>query len=276
MNDTLTLEQVIRQFIPLPNRANTRGFYPVLCKVCNDHGRKGDRAGFKFDGDIVGYNCFNCGHTARYDPAENESMPGRMVEVLRSFGIMDVDWSPVLFSSLLYRLNHKTAHQSDRASPLFDPTEIELPACAVPLTDDDNEWNQYAIEYLKDERSVDWKDHQFFIVNEITTEESKKWYGRLIIPIYKGNKLIYFQGRDLSGTRTKKYLNPIVDRDNVIHGFDLIRDYSPSPLYIVEGWFDAAVVNGIAVFGNHLSQNQVRWVRLHTCTTQSSNETNQG
>jgi hypothetical protein len=61
-----TLEEVIRNNIQISNIPSSKGFYPVLCKICHDHGRKGLRAGFKFNDDgSVGYNCFNCGHVYR-------------------------------------------------------------------------------------------------------------------------------------------------------------------------------------------------------------------
>lgn len=61
------IEQLIRQYVPLPSSPSTKGWYPVLCKVCNDHGKKGPRAAFIFEGESFSYNCFNCGHKARFN-----------------------------------------------------------------------------------------------------------------------------------------------------------------------------------------------------------------
>jgi DNA primase len=78
--------------------------------------------------------------------------------------------------------------------------------------------------------------------------------------VYKNNKLIFWQGRDLVGTRVKKYISPDVARDNIMYGYDRLMDHSPDPLYVVEGWFDAVHVDGIAVFGNQLTPAQVYWL----------------
>lgn len=260
--DNITLQEVIRQNISLPSRSNSRGFYPVLCKVCNDHGKKGLRAGFKFEGEEVGYNCFNCSHTARYDPSEHESMPGRMIQVLNAFGIEDSEWAPVVFHALR-RGTFGTKITTDEAPRSIEPASTTLPSCAVPLVDDDNEWNQFAIEYLQKDRAIDWTQYQFYIVNtpEKGNKETDKWYGRLIIPIYKDKKLIFYQGRDLSGMRQKKYLNPAIDRDTVMYGFDHMMEYSPKPLYVVEGWFDAFSIQGVAVLSNKMSTTQIKWLK---------------
>ena len=256
--ERVTLEDVIRQHIRLPGRTNARGFHSVLCKVCNDHGRKGRRAGFKFEGDAVGYNCFNCGHTAVFDPAENRSMPQKMQEVLTAFGLVESDWQPVLYHLMLD--SPSSGKRTDTRSSL-EPKELQMVKCAVPLTDDGNEWNSFAIEYLRNKRGVDYTEYPFHIVNELTDHpDCKRWYGRLIIPVYKDNKLVYYQGRDLSDTRPKKYLSPSVDRDNVMYGYDHIFAQTDEPLYVTEGWFDSYHIGGVAVFHHHMTQNQIKWL----------------
>ena len=257
--DKVTLEDVIRQHIRLPGRPNSRGFYSVLCKVCNDHGHKGPRAGFKFDGEAVGYNCFNCGHTAVFDPHESRTISKKMTEVLTAFGLVEADWQPVLYHLML---DAPTSNKNTPSRSSMEPKEVQLPKCAVPLIDDGNEWNVFAIDYLKNNRGVRFTDYPFYIVNEITDHpDSKRWYGRLIIPVYKDNKLVYYQGRDLSDTRVKKYLSPSIDRENVLYGYDRLFDETDEPLYVMEGWFDAYHAEGVAVFHHHMSQNQVKWLQ---------------
>jgi hypothetical protein len=256
---TATLQEIIRQNIRLPNRANGRGFYAVLCKVCHDHGKKGPRAGFKFEGDTVGYNCFNCGHSAIFDPREHRTMPKKMAEVLSAFGIAQSDWNQVLFTALVNEHNGVTR---DAVSTFvsIEPDKIPFATFFQRLEDNDNEWNQYAIQYLT-QRGVDWKAYPFHICNEPDSHpDCERWYGRLIIPIYKDDKLIFFQGRDLSGLRSKKYMSPNVNRDNVLYGFDRLFNDADEPLYVVEGWFDAFMLDGVAVFGNHMTPAQIKWL----------------
>jgi hypothetical protein len=254
---TPTLQEVIRQHISLPNRPNGRGFYSVLCKVCNDHGKKGKRAGFKFEDKAVGYNCFNCGHGAGYDPEKHESMPRDMVTVLEAFGIPEVDWQVVLFDALASREAGETAVKSSTFVNL-EPDELTFPPFFYPLTDDPaDDFAQYAIEYLTS-RNVDWKCQPFYLVGKMDHPDNERWYGRLIIPVYKGKKLIFWQGRDLTDLHIKKYLSPNVPKENVLFGYDQIDRYTDEPLYILEGWFDAYHLDGVAVFGSKMTPNQVK------------------
>ncbi len=250
----ITLEQIIRNHIHL-GRPNPQGWCPVLCKVCNDHGRKGPRAAFKFDGDVVAYHCFNCGHSTVYDPDIHRSMPRKMLEMLAAFGIPDSDWNVVIFQNL-----GRTRSGGDPQSyKSIEPNEIELPDSFYRLTDDAaDDVAQYAIEYLTQERGIDWQAHPFFLSNPT----NKKWFGRLIIPVYKNNKLVYFQGRDLTGLHKQKYLSPAIDRDNVLYGYENLHTDLDEPLYVTEGWFDAFLLNGVAVFGNKLSDAQIKWLNL--------------
>ena len=254
--DHITLEQVVRQHIPLPLRPNGQGWFSVVCKVCNDHGRKGKRAGFRFDGGTVGYNCFNCGHTALFDPSEHRPLSRDMVTTLEAFDLKKEDWQPAIFSSLAddsFTLKSKKREN-------YEPAETEFPPYITPLTEDGDEFDQCAIDYLRDERAIDWKLHPFFLGRKTNHPGSKRWYARLILPIYKDGKLVFFQGRDLTGTRQKKYLSPEIPRENVLYGYDHISKATDEPLYIVEGWFDAWHLEGVAVLGSRMTPHQVHWI----------------
>lgn len=260
-----SLQDIIRQNISLNPRPNSHGFFSVLCKVCNDHGKKGKRAGFKFEGDAVGYNCFNCGHAAGYDPAKHVSpmgepfMPQPMVTVLDAFNIPKTDWQQVMFTALV---NHDGTSIAVKSTWIdIEPKEVQFPSFFYPLTDDPNdEWAQCAIDYLRNERGIDYKHHSFHLVKKIDHPDNERWYGRLIIPTYKFGKLIFWQGRDLTGTMVKKYMSPNVPRDNILDGFEAIEQHSDLPLYITEGWFDAFHLEGVAVFGNKLTPAQIKWI----------------
>ena len=58
-----------------------------MCQICNDHS---PRAGFKFDGDFVGYNCFNCGAKGKLDKS-HAKVSKAFRNILNSFGISNED-----------------------------------------------------------------------------------------------------------------------------------------------------------------------------------------
>ena len=251
------LEDVIRLNIPLPPHPNGRGFYSVVCKVCNDHGKKGPRAGFKFNDAAVGYNCFNCGHKALYDPndPEHSTLADPMIKVLEGFGVPEDEWQQVLFSEMA---NPSKGLKIKKKDPYIqiEPPEIKLPKGSYRLENDqDDKWTVIARDYLSYTREIDPDSYPFYL----PSESDKRWRGRLLIPVYKDEKLIYYQGRALVKL-TPKYLSPAFPKDRVLFGYDRLFERTESPLYVVEGWFDAIAVDGVAMFGNQMTPEQIKWL----------------
>lgn len=259
--DSVTLEQVIRRYISLPSMPSGGGWYPILCKVCNDHGRKGPRGGFKFDGDTVAYHCFNCGHSTVYDPETHRSMPQKMQQVLRDFGVPDEEWQQVLFASLANK-DAGLAAEAKKKIIAMEPEELEMPDTFYLLKDapEDDKWAQIARYYLEEDRGIDPDSYPFMLASKSEDPRMNKWLGRVIIPIYKQEKLIFYQGRDLTDSKLKKYESPATSRDKVLYGFDKLFENSELPLYIVEGWFDAFMIDGVALLGNEISKPQIEWL----------------
>lgn len=261
--NTPTLEQVIRQYVALSPRPNGRGFFSVLCKVCGDHGRKGKRAGFKFDGENVGYHCFNCDHGAAFDPRMHSKMPKDMVTVLEAYNIPRIDWEPVLFTSLVMQTDGSVRKTKHQALLEIEPEELHFPPFFYQLRNDVNdEWAQAAIEYLGS-RKVNWECQPFYLVQKAKNyPDNEKWYGRLIIPNYKDSRLIFWQGRDLTDLHERKYLSPSAAKERILSNYDFIGEYGDNPLYITEGWFKSYHIGGVAVFGNLLSEAHIRWLNM--------------
>ena len=257
-----SLEQLIRSYVKLSSYPNNKGWFSTLCKVCNDHGHKGNRAAFKFDEHTTGYNCFNCGIHAAYDSLSESGFTDSMQKVLNAWSIPKTDWGGVLHDSL--HKQHSDVHRSTVANVIdYEPKVLDIPSYFYRLTDDiTDEIAQYAIQYLREERSIDWTKHDFFLAKSTSDRGCKKWLGRLIIPIYKKGELIFYQGRDLTDTQLKKYESPSQSKSNVLFGFDHIL--SPTkrdvPLYVVEGWFDAFHLNGVAVLGNAITKAHTYWL----------------
>lgn len=257
----VTLEQVIRQYIPLPAHPSSKGWYSILCKVCNDHGHKGDRAAFMFDGDNVAYHCFNCGPgmNTKYEPHEDTRVSKKMKTVLEAFGVPDEEWQKVQLSAMAHR--GEATKEEEKKIVSIEPKEIALPDHFYLLENakETDKWAEIARYYLE-ERGVDPKSYPFMMSSVRKTDIGAKWAKRVIIPIYKDKKLVFYQGRALV-EMTKKYESPATPKDRVLYGYDRILDYnSTAPLYIVEGWFDAEAVDGVAVLGNELSEAHIAWI----------------
>ncbi len=260
--DVVSLEQIIKQYINLPPNETGTGWYPILCKVCNDSGRKGPRAGFKFDNEKVAYHCFNCGHATVYDPTTHKDMPEKMVQVLNDFGVPEDQWKQVLLSGLINRDKGATKSTSTPQFTSIEPLVVSLPSHFYPLAEaaPNDKWAEIAKDYLEHDRAVDPNSYRFMLAHKTGDKVLDRWFGRIIIPIYKDNQVIFFIGRDLTGKNPKKYLSPSFSKEKVLYGFSELFRQTEEPLYIVEGWFDAHVINGVAILGNEISTAQATWL----------------
>jgi 5S rRNA maturation endonuclease (ribonuclease M5) len=90
-----------------------------------------------------------------------------------------------------------------------------------------------------------------------------RYKGRVIIPVYKDEHIIYFQGRAL-GNQEPKYLNPVVEKSNVIlneQNFDTKKH-----IIVTEGLLDAFMIGdqGTSMLGASLSSDFVSKLEART------------
>ncbi len=259
-----SLETIIKRYIKLPNHPSGTGWYPVLCKVCSDHGKKGARGGFRFDDNKVAYHCFNCGHSTVFDPDTHKNMPEKMIQVLQDFNVPEDEWKAVLLTNLTKRDKEGTGTSHVSSSPIqsVEPAVVPLPSHFYPLAEasPNDQWAQLASAYLDIDRGVDPNSYNFMLSHPNGDPQVDKWAKRVIIPIYKEKQLIFYIGRDLTGKATQKYLSPSYSKEKVLFGYEHLFVQTEDPLYIVEGWFDAFVINAIAILGNEISEAHAIWL----------------
>lgn len=256
----ITLEQIIKQYVQL-QQPNPKGWQAIQCKVCHDHTRKGLRGAFLFDGETVIYKCWNCNHRARYNPNENEYMPKNMIKVLNAFGIPNDQWQEIILSSPAFIDGGKKSEHNTELHINIEPKELKMPNFFYFLKNalPKDEMAQEAREYLITERHINPNDYPFMLATKAENPKLHKWLGRVIMPIFKNNKLIYYIGRAMYDA-TKKYETPASPKEKVIYGFDRLFEHTELPLFIVEGWFDAFMLDGCATLGNVITKYQAQWL----------------
>lgn len=255
-----TLEEVIRSHVQL-GRRNSNGWEECLHPNC-DHGRKGNRAAFLFADGSTAFNCFNCGTSTVYDPSKHRSIPDKMAEILQDFNISETEWQGAMMLSMAARDADGTAGVAAKAQGSIEPKEIILPPEFYYIKDGldrEDTWSQIAVHYLND-RKIDPSSYPFMLCKKTDNPHMHKWRGRVIFPIYKAGKLIYYQGRDLTNKLKKKYESPSEPKDKVMYGFEKLFERTGVPLYIVEGFMDAYVIDGIAILGNRITPAQISWL----------------
>lgn len=252
-----SLEQIIRSNVRLYPQ-NNNGWWPCLHHAC-DSGRRGPRAAFRFNGDAVEFNCFNCGTHTGFNPSRDDTLSFKMQQILKDFNVSQEDINLVIFS--YYGKNKQ--HAPIFKPKTYEPDTIDVPKWWKSIHDDKNDL--VALEAIDTliRRQIDPFMQPFFVSDRNQTKNNshlKKWDGRLIIPIYKDGQLIFYQGRDLTQRAPEKYLSCNHTRTNIIHGFDRLKEDTTLPIYVCEGWFDAEAIGGVAIFGRKMTEGQIYWL----------------
>ena len=245
-----SIADVIHQHVHL-GRLSSTGFYAVRCAVCNDHS---ERAGFKLDGDEVGYSCFNCHTRFRYEEGSGKYSRS-MKEVLRAFGVPDEalqEVSATLFFNKADESEKEITIAAMRRVKLTTP-EVSFPPATKRIGSDGFEELQIPIvEYLL-KRKMDPEKFYF--------SRDPKHLGRVVIPFWRDGKLIYWQSRAIDDEVRPRYRNCEISMEAVIYGFDRLFEYSDAPLFVTEGVFDAESIDGISLLGSTLNEAKIELLK---------------
>lgn len=241
-----SLQELIEFKVHLGKRSAT-GFHAVKCPCCNDYKV---RAGWKFEGTEIGYNCFNCPATARYDSTDGK-ISKNLRKILHDFGIVDSEIAQVIGSSFFNKVN---AEQNVSLAEIkkvntFTP-EVELPKGCRRLEPSDTK----LIDYLAS-RKIEPTQYPFYISSD------PRYNNRLIIPFYRQGKIIYWQARHIDKNVQPRYLNCEVPKAAIIFNYDQLFQNYDLPLFIVEGVFDAISVDGVALIGSTLSEAKIELLK---------------
>jgi len=237
-------------------RQNAAGWHAVRCAVCHDHS---ERAAFKFDSIYAGASCFNCGIKFRYEEGSGKlSRDAKLI--LQAFGITTQELDKITSSAFFNKAPVEKDITVESLKPklqLFTPV-IELPPKSHLLGSPFSEELQVPlIEYITGRALDPLELNAHFSLD-------KKFLGRVILPCMRDGKVIYWQARTvISGDTRARYLSPPVNKDAVMWGYDNIWRRSDEPLFITEGIFDAASINGVALLGSTL--NEAKLEVLNKC-----------
>lgn len=241
------LADIIREKVPLGKLSNT-GYYAVRCPVCADYQARG---GFKFD-ESTCYNDFNCGAKFCYEEGSGK-LSRNAREILAAFGITREDLNE-LTSSLFMNQAERTEKEislSTLTKVKLHTPEVAFPDSTYPLLSAGNDDLQAPlVEYLL-ARKIDPVQTQFYYSLE------PRLARRVIIPFWRGDKLIYWQARAIDQGVRPRYVNCVVSKEAVIYGHDKLFTYEVAPLFVTEGVFNALLVDGASIMGASLNAAKV-------------------
>lgn len=236
------MENLIRQNVRFEGKG--KGWEHSKCRICNDYKT---RASFCFDDAKIKYNCFNCGHNASY--TKNSTFVSKeFKDVLEAIGVTQDDIDLVLGKNFFNKdqlvLAKKKAESKISECPLPDNSY------QVTSIDENDVWTIVASEYLES-RGLSLDDHTWFLCPHGTFRD------RLLIPYYKDEKIIYWQARSFDECSKKRYVNAPVPIEPILFGYEHLDKHTDSPLFIMEGVFDAISIDGVGMLGSKLYKQRI-------------------
>lgn len=243
------IEQVHRLLLDhLPIRTNKTpsGWMTFDCPMCSD---KRKRAGIITSGAKISYNCFNCKYTTGWSPT-----PGLGKR----------------YRDLAIRLgaDQKQIHN----------VQMELLKHSDELENEEIENYVYSLNKFE---VVDLPDHAVMIEDLPDSHEVKVyarqrglyglypllWFGddplyakRLVVPFTYNGELVGWTARHINppDKKTPKYLHKM--SSGYVFNVDRFVDTKRELVIVVEGVFDAIMVDGVAVLGNHITPEQAHLI----------------
>jgi hypothetical protein len=244
---TETLESLIRRYVLLGKRSR-KGYEIVKCAKCSDYK---DRGGFKFEGESVHYQCFNCGTSTGYNPeVTRHEISDKFKAVLLAFGIPEQEIDRCIsYNFFRGKPDPKPVDTGSKTVVTIPTKEVPLPTSSVLVSSGSTPWCELAENYLAN-RSLSSKEFDYYVTSETS------YVGRLLIPYFFRGKIVYWQGRSLDDeVISPRYKNPTVDKDNIFFNMDELYRYTDEPMFVTEGPLDALSIgrNAVALAGSTLT-----------------------
>ena len=230
--------------LPFRRRQTPSGWISFNAVCCSDQRNRG---GVIQDGEAVSYHCFNCGFKASWQPGRNISV--KLRKLLQLLNIDDASINKLQLEAIRY-LSEGVPTRSI-TTPTFIPRS--LPRGAEPILSYLNDLPERLIpilEYIYS-RSLTIDDYHFYWTPEEGFDD------RLIIPFYYRGITVGYTARRISEGKPK-YLSE--QQPGYVFNLDR-QNYNRKFVVVCEGPLDAISIDGIAVLGSEISQQQVLLIK---------------
>lgn len=255
------LQQTVLQLLPARRKTGQNGWISFNAPCCTHNGETADtrgRGGIKTNNGQISYHCFNCGYTTSFIPGRHLSFKFRKLLAwlgaddltVRRLVIEAVRLKELVAPEELERVPEEEIKYEARTLPEQARNIVEI-ANFYSIGDYNNVPAELlaAIEYVH-RRSIDLNKYKFYW----TPEEAYNLHRRIIIPFYYKKELIGYTGRAIvNGIKPKYFSNHPAD-----FVFNLDKQQPDWKFVIVcEGPFDAMSIDGVALNGSDMSDQQV-------------------
>lgn len=231
----------------LPVRTNTTpsGWRTFDCPMCSDT-RK--RAGIITGGPKISYHCFNCSYTTGWSPTPHLGRKYR--ELADKLGadsktIHDVQISLMQNSELLQDTDTNDYVYNFKA---FETIELPENTEMLESLPDGNPLKEYA----RDRGILGM--YPLLHINDLPNRK------RIVVPFTYNSELIGWTARHIAppDKETPKYLHNMPS--GYVFNIDAFANNDREIVIVTEGVFDAIMIDGIAVQGNHVTPEQAHLI----------------
>ena len=249
---TLVVDK-FRTLLPPRAKSSPSGWTSFNAPCCQHRGHSPDtrkRAGIRFDGNGIVYNCFNCKFTTGWQPGS--SIGEKMKTLCRWLGASEDTIKELVFEAMKTEGDDYRPSQQETK---LEFTDKELPEGAMPLLEWVNSkyWKDISLEvelviaYVVS-RGYDPFDGNFY------WSPASGYESRVIIPFKWEERIVGNTARKVTSGKPK-YLSD--QHPHFVFNFDQQKE-NQKYIFVCEGPFDALAVDGVALLTNEIAEQQSR------------------
>lgn len=233
--------------LPIRHTKTPSGWITFDCVMCND---KRKRAGISQQGVKITYNCFNCGYKTGWTPAPY--LGKKYKDVAERLGADKSQIHTVQMDLLKHSDQLEDAELDGNitfSNKQFDT--VELPEDALSL--DDLPANHELVKYAK-QRGI-FGLYPLLHFPDILNKR------RVVVPFMFNNELVGWTGRHIAppDKSTAKYLHKM-PQGGYVFNIDQFTTPEREIVIVVEGIFDAILVDGVSIMGNKVTAEQAHLI----------------
>ena len=249
---TLVVDK-FRSLLPPRTKSSPSGWTSFNAPCCQHRGHKPDtrkRAGIRFDGNGIIYNCFNCKFSTGWQPGS--PFGEKMKTLSRWMGAGDDLIKEMVFEALK---TEGEEYHHEEYQPKIEFTDKELPEGSMLLLDWVNSeyWKDISpevepvISYIVN-RGYDPFDGNFY------WSPASGYESRVIIPFRWDGRIVGNTARKVTDGKPK-YLSD--QHPHFVFNFDRQVE-NQKYILVAEGPFDALAIDGVALLTNEIADQQSR------------------
>ena len=245
---TLVVDK-FRTLIPPRAKNSPSGWTSFNAPCCQHRGHSPDtrkRAGIRFDGNGVVYNCFNCKFSTGWQPGS--PFGEKMKTLSRWLGAGEDQIKEMIFEALK---TESEEYQPELYQPKIEFEDKALPEGALPI----KEWANQTSALINDLYPVvEYVAGRGFDPSDFYWSPSPGYADRVIIPFFWGGRIVGNTARKIREGRPK-YLSD--QHPHFVFNFDQQKE-DQKYIFVCEGPFDALSINGVALLTNEIADQQSR------------------